>query len=106
MSEEEADSLAEHQAFLTPEISEIVFRRFVYADKSAPPPPSTPELTPREREIMRLLAEGRSNKEIATALEIGGGTTETHRATMLRKLGLDSLAALVRSAIRNHIIEA
>jgi DNA-binding NarL/FixJ family response regulator len=63
-------------------------------------------LTDRERNVVRLLAQGSSNKEIANALGISIRTAETHRATLMRKLGLDSLAALVRYAIRNNIIEA
>jgi DNA-binding NarL/FixJ family response regulator len=99
-------SLAEHKPFFTPEISEILFAKFFSA--GACKKQSRPEhsLTGREREIVRLLAEGHSNKEVATALGISIRTAETHRATLMRKLGLDSLAALVRYAIRNNIIDA
>jgi DNA-binding NarL/FixJ family response regulator len=99
-------SLAEHKPFFTPEISEILFAKFLSA--GACKKQSRPEhsLTGREREIMRLLAEGRSNKEVATALGISIRTAETHRAALTRKLGLDSLAAVVRYAIRNNIIDA
>ena len=62
-------------------------------------------LTAREREIVQLLAEGRSNKEVASALAISMKTVETHRASIMRKLDLDSLSDLVRYAIRNKIIE-
>jgi DNA-binding CsgD family transcriptional regulator len=62
-------------------------------------------LSARERETVRLLAEGASNKEVAAALGISVRTAETKRARLLRKLGLDSLAALVRYAIRNDIIQ-
>ena len=67
-------------------------------------PESTP-LTPREREILQLLAEGRQNKEIATALGISTKTAETHRARIMSKLQLHSITELVHYAIRNHIIE-
>ena len=63
-------------------------------------------LTDREREIVQLLAEGRSNKEVADMLGISVKTVETHRATIMRKLELTSIADLVRYAIRNGIIEA
>ena len=63
-------------------------------------------LSTREREIVQLLAEGRSNKEVAGALSISIRTAETHRANVLRKLSLDSLASLVRYAIRHKMIEA
>jgi DNA-binding NarL/FixJ family response regulator len=62
-------------------------------------------LSPREREVLHLLAEGKSNKEIASALGIATGTTETHRARVMSKLNLHSMSELVRYAIRNRIIE-
>lgn len=62
-------------------------------------------LTPREREIIQLVAEGRSNKEIAQRLGISVKTVETHRAALMRKLGLRDVTDVVRYAIRNHIIE-
>jgi two-component system, NarL family, response regulator NreC len=99
-------SLAEHKPFFTPEISEILFAKFFSAGACKKQSKPEHSLTGREREIVRLLAEGRSNKEVATALGISIRTAETHRATLTRKLGLDSLAALVRYAIRNNIIDA
>jgi DNA-binding NarL/FixJ family response regulator len=62
-------------------------------------------LTPREREVLQLLAEGRKNKEIATLLGISTKTAETHRARIMTKLELHSIAELVHYAVRNHIIE-
>ena len=99
-------SLAEHKPFFTPEVSEILFSRFLAADARRVNGPAEQKLTAREREIVRLLAEGRSNKETAGLLGISIRTSETHRASLMRKLGLDSLPDLVRYAIRNHIIEA
>jgi DNA-binding NarL/FixJ family response regulator len=63
-------------------------------------------LTRREREVLQLVAEGKSNKEIGSALKITTKTAETHRARMMAKLSLHSVADLVRYAIRNQIIEA
>ena len=62
-------------------------------------------LSAREREIVQLLAEGNSNKDIARALNISVKTAETHRSNVMRKMGFASLAELVRYAIRNNIIE-
>ena len=62
-------------------------------------------LSAREREIVQLLAEGNSNKDIARALDISVNTAETHRSNIMRKMGFASLAELVRYAIRNKIIE-
>jgi len=63
-------------------------------------------LTRREREVLQLVAEGKSNKEIGVVLQITTKTAETHRARMMAKLSLHSVADLVRYAIRNQIIEA
>ena len=61
-------------------------------------------LTAREREVLQLLAEGKSSKEIAAALGIATGTADTHRARITSKLNLHSMSDLVRYAIRNRII--
>jgi len=66
---------------------------------------SRPRLTPREREILQLLAEGKSNKEVANLLGISVNTAEAHRANIMLKLGLHSLAELVHYAVRNQIIK-
>ena len=71
------------------------------APRGAPGP-----LTAREREVLQLLAEGRANKEIATALGITTKTVETHRARIMAKLELHSMSDLVRYAIRNRVIDA
>jgi DNA-binding CsgD family transcriptional regulator len=63
-------------------------------------------LTYREREIVQLLAEGASNKEVADSLSISVKTVETHRAAIMKKLKFKSFSDLVRYAIRNHIISA
>ena len=62
-------------------------------------------LTERELEVVQLLAEGYSNKQVAALLAISVRTAENHRARLSKKLGLNSLSGLVRYAIRNHIIE-
>jgi len=73
----------------------------------APEEPATPgmTLTAREREVLQLLAEGQSNKEVASSLGIGVKTAEAHRANLMRKLGVRSISELVRYAIRNRIVE-
>ncbi len=63
-------------------------------------------LTAREREIVQLLSEGRSSKEVASLLGISVKTAETHRANVMRKLEIHSVSELVRYAVRNQIIEA
>jgi DNA-binding CsgD family transcriptional regulator len=65
-----------------------------------------PSLTPRERETVQLVAEGKTNKDIAQIPGISAKTVETHRAAVMRKLELGSVADLVRYAVRNGIVEA
>ena len=96
------EALANRRPFLSPVIGEIVLRG--YLDPEAAPSGAS-ELSPREREIVQLVAEGKSNKEVAGTLGITVKTVETHRARIMKKLGLHSIADLVRYAIRNRIIE-
>ena len=97
-------SAAEHKPFFTPQVSEILFARFMGEDRGSGGNRGG-QVTRREREIIRHIAEGGSNKEIAAALNISSRTAETHRAAILRKLGVSSTAEIVRFAIRNGIIE-
>jgi DNA-binding NarL/FixJ family response regulator len=61
-------------------------------------------LTPREREVIQLVAEGKTTKEVATALSLSVKTAETHRTNLMRKLDLHSVAALTLYAVRNGIV--
>src|SRR6476646_11414056 len=63
-------------------------------------------LTPREREIVQLLSEGKSSKEVAVILGISVKTSETHRANIMRKLEIHSVSELIRYAVRNNMVEA
>jgi DNA-binding NarL/FixJ family response regulator len=62
-------------------------------------------LTTREREVIQLLAEGRTSKEVAVTLNLSVKTAETHRTNLMRKLGLHSVADLTRYAVRNGIVQ-
>lgn len=92
---------------LTPRVSEIVLQGFLNA-KNEPKRTEDAGIRPtsREVEIIRLLAQGKANKEIATSLNIATRTVEARRAQIMLKLDLHSTAALVRYAIRNKIVEA
>ena len=98
------ESLAEHKPYFTPKVSEALREAFLKTipDDSGKAPASL--LSGREREIIQLLAESRSNKEVATKLGISVKTVETHRATIMRKLGVSSVVELVHYAVRNKII--
>ena len=98
-------ALAGHKPFFTSQTSEILFAKFLVPGAKAQPDRKEQKLTAREREIVRLLAQSSSNKEIASTLGISIRTVETHRATLMHKLGVHSVAGVVRYAIRHHIIE-
>jgi DNA-binding NarL/FixJ family response regulator len=98
-------ALGEHKHYFTKRISEVVFARYLEGASGAGKD-KTEGLTPREREIVQLIGEGKSNKEVSALLGISIKTVETHRSTTMRKLRLDSFADLMRYAIRNKIIAA
>lgn len=97
-------ALLDHQTFFSTGVHGATNRRTgtrgAAADRGAPG-----RLTPREREVMQLLAEGKSNKEIGVLLGITPKTAETHRTHIMAKLGLHSMSELVRYAIRNRMID-
>ena len=99
-------ALSEHKHFFTSRISEIVFARYIQEKGTLEGAPEKSRITDREREIVQLLAEGKSSKEIATMLGISVRTVETHRAAIMKKLGLKSFSELIRYAVRNKIVEA
>jgi len=100
--------LAAGSHYYSPLLSDVIFQGFLNNSPTQRGPASTSTILPtgREREIIQLLAEGKSNKDVASILGISVKTAETHRATVMRKLGFHSISDLVRYAIRNHIIEA
>ena len=103
---EAVQSLARHKPYFTPKVSEVLFSNILNrAEGRREEAEPGQRLSGREREIVQLIAEGKSNKEAADALGISVRTAETHRANILRKLNLDSIADLVRYAIRNKMIE-
>jgi DNA-binding NarL/FixJ family response regulator len=93
------EELARHKPYLTPDVSKVLLGAFT---NSAP---TTDRLSPREREIVRLLCEGKSNQQVAALLDISPRTAEVHRAAVMRKLELDTFAELVRYAVRNGIVD-
>jgi DNA-binding NarL/FixJ family response regulator len=97
------EALAAGRTFFTPKVSELVMSGLAKPGSSSDTPRS--RLTPRERELVQLLAEGKSNKEAADALGISLNTVETHRKNVMSKLRLRSASDLVRYAIRNKLVE-
>ena len=96
------EALLDHKPFFSHKVSEVVLEGFL---KGTGAEAGHDELTPREREIVQLLAEGRSNKETASVLGISVKTVEAHRANLMRKMGFGSLSDLVRYAVREKMIE-
>jgi DNA-binding NarL/FixJ family response regulator len=93
--------------FLTPRVSDIVLKGFLKnGNRPEPRENSRARPTSREVQVIRLLAEGKANKEIAAELGITLRTVETHRAKIMLKLGLHSLAELIHYALRNKIVSA
>ena len=99
------NALAQHKPYFTPKVSELVLEGFLNPRKPLADE-SSGRLTPREREIVQLLGEGKSNKEVASILGISVKTAETHRTNIMRKLELHSMSELVRYAIREKIVQA
>jgi DNA-binding NarL/FixJ family response regulator len=95
------ESLVDHKPFFTSQVSEELLASYL-----ALRAPDNPVLTGRETSVVQLIAEGNSNRKIADLLNISLKTVETHRASAMRKLNLNSTAALIRYAIRNKIVEA
>jgi DNA-binding NarL/FixJ family response regulator len=103
------DALRRNKTFFTPKVSQMVLEGYLDKSPKEKEPQGEAEslrLTSRQREIVQLLAEGKSSKEVAAVLGLSVKTAETHRANIMRKLDCHSVTELVRYAIRNHIIAA
>jgi DNA-binding NarL/FixJ family response regulator len=87
--------------YLSPGLSREVAESYLTGDKPGPGP-----LSPREREVLQLIAEGKTTKEVAAVLFISFKTVESHRQRIMSKLDLHEIASLVRYAIRSGLIQA
>jgi DNA-binding NarL/FixJ family response regulator len=100
------EALRQHKLFLTSRVSEVVLGGYLgHTGVAATADAPSSQLSPRERQIVKLVAESKSNKEVANILQISVKTVESHRAHIMEKLGLHSVTELVRYAIRNNIVE-
>jgi DNA-binding NarL/FixJ family response regulator len=100
------EALSQHRPFFTAKIAHLVLEGYLKAGQpGAAAEEPTERLTLREREIVQLLAEGHSNKEVAGRLNISTKTVETHRSNIMEKLHIRSITELVRYAIRNKITD-
>src|SRR5579863_1758404 len=101
------DALQDQRTFFTTRVSQMVLNG--YLDRGSPEnghgDVASDALTTREREVIQLLAEGKTSKEVAVMLNLSVKTAETHRTNLMRKLGLHSVADLTRYAVRNGIVQ-
>lgn len=95
-------SVMKGEVFLTPSVSRFVLAGYVRRTGTAGP--GAVQLTPRQREILQLVAQGRTTAEIARTLVLSTKTVETHRAKIMERLGIHDLAGLVRYAIREGLV--
>ena len=95
------EAVNEGEAFLSPEVARFALNEFVSSVSPAAP---LARLSEREREVLALIAEGKSNKEIANHLSIGVRTAETHRERIMRKLDIHSVAGLTKFAITHGLV--
>jgi DNA-binding NarL/FixJ family response regulator len=102
------NAVRSNKTFFTAKVAQIVLDGYLAKNsrKDQEPPSAQTRLTPRQREIVQLLAEGKSSKEVAMDLGVSIKTAETHRANIMKRLDCHSVSELVRYAVRNHIIEA
>ena len=101
------EALQRQRTFFTTRVSQMVLEGYLGREKaeSAREYTSDDVLTSREREVIQLLAEGKTSKEVASALNLSVKTAETHRTNLMRKLDLHSVADLTRYAVRNGIVQ-
>jgi DNA-binding NarL/FixJ family response regulator len=97
-------AVAAGKPFFSPTVSAILMEDYVRQLRTRGLSDSYELLTDREREVLQLLAEGRSNKEVAALLDVGLSTVETHRANLMQKLSLHNTAEIVLYAVRKGII--
>lgn len=98
------ETVARHKPFFTSDVAEKVLKGFLKLTDSSLQEGGSAILSAREREIVQLLAESKTNKEISVLLGISVKTVQTHRATIMRKLSINSIVDLVHYAIRNHLV--
>ncbi len=99
------EAVQNQRTFFTSQVTEIVVGGYLNPDQKKEEAPRRSRLTPREREVVQLLAEGKTSKEVAVALNLSVKTAETHRTNIMRKLDLHSVADLTLYALRNGIAQ-
>ena len=98
------EALQNHRTFFTTRVTQMVLEGYLHPSQRSEQP-TRHILTPREREVIQLLAEGKTTKEVAATLRLSVKTAETHRTNLMRKLNLHSVADLTLYAVRNSIVQ-
>ncbi len=101
------EAMQRNRTFFTSRVNDLVLAGFLEKGQKHPAGkvPKLPKLTPRECEVVQLLAEGKSSKEVASLLDLSIKTAETHRNNIMRKLGFHSIRDVVVYAIKNNVIQ-
>lgn len=100
------EALLDERPFFSSKVARAVLEGYLRSSDDATTQSAALALSPRERHIVQLLAEGNNNKEVARTLQLSVKTVETHRSNIMRKMEFGSVADLVRYAIRNKIVDA
>jgi len=99
------EALQSRRTFFTTKVAQLVLDGYLHPNTSPSDQAARGVLTPREREVIQLLAEGKTTKEVATTLNLSVKTAETHRTNLMRKLDLHSVVDLTLYAVRNGIVD-
>jgi DNA-binding NarL/FixJ family response regulator len=98
------EALQRHKSNFSSQVSDLIVDGYLQQHRVGPAPAQVPKLSPREREVVQLLGEGKTTKEVAMILNVTVKTAETHRSNIMFKLKLHSIAELVLYAVRNEIV--
>jgi DNA-binding NarL/FixJ family response regulator len=98
------EALQRSNSIFSSRVSDMITTKYLDRNGVAPTADSGPELSPRQREVLQLLAESKTSKEVAMILNLSVKTAETHRSNIMSKLNLHSIAELVLYAVRNDIV--
>ena len=99
------EALQRRRTFFTSKVAEMLLEGYLRPHSDSDDPTGQRVLTPREREVIQLVAEGKTTKEVASVLSLSVKTAETHRTNLMRKLDLHSVADLTLYAVRNGIVQ-
>jgi DNA-binding NarL/FixJ family response regulator len=98
------EALQRNRSSFSSRVSDLIMDCYLKRQRVGPTAAQAPRLSPREREVVQLVAEGKSSKEVAVILNVAVKTVDTHRSNLLVKLRLHSIAELVLYAVRNEIV--